>query len=126
GMVALNLGTGESTPILDTDPQERFALLAASRDGRRVVLGLGNGNRYNEFSRSRARTIDTWYAVRDTTTKEYLARVYDPEDVFRSAATSPDGTWLATAGGQGTIKLWDATTGREVRTLRSGVPPPQG
>ena len=31
---------------------------------------------------------------------------------------SPNGWWLASAGGDGTVRLWEAETGREVETFR--------
>ena len=38
-----------------------------------------------------------------------------------SVAWSPDGLRLATAGGEGTVKIWEALTGRELLTLRDHV-----
>ena len=35
-----------------------------------------------------------------------------------SVAFSPDGKWLATAGSDAAIKIWDTKTGRELKTLR--------
>jgi WD40 repeat protein len=34
-----------------------------------------------------------------------------------AVATSPDGRYLVTAGGDGKVKMWDATTGQELLTL---------
>jgi len=35
-------------------------------------------------------------------------------------AVSPDGKWIASACWDGTVKLWDATTGKEIRTFDMG------
>ena len=35
-----------------------------------------------------------------------------------SVAFSPDGKRLASASGDGTVKVWDAATGQEIRTLK--------
>ena len=41
---------------------------------------------------------------------------------INAVAYSPDGRWLATASADRTVKIWEATTGLEVRTLtHSGV-----
>ena len=37
-------------------------------------------------------------------------------DVY-SAAYSPDGSRLVTGGGDGTIRVWDAATGKELRRI---------
>jgi WD40 repeat protein len=42
--------------------------------------------------------------------------------LIQSIAFSPDGEVLATGGGDGTIKLWDVKSGRQIRTL-AGHPP---
>jgi WD40 repeat protein/serine/threonine protein kinase len=41
-----------------------------------------------------------------------------PHGMVRGLAYSPDGGWIAAANHDGTVSLWDATTGRELRTLR--------
>jgi len=41
--------------------------------------------------------------------------------VVRSLAFSPDGRWLASADISGTVKVWNASQGNEVLTLREPV-----
>ena len=43
---------------------------------------------------------------------------YGHSEVVRCVAYSPDGTQVATASMDSTIKLWDARTGAEIKTLR--------
>ena len=40
-------------------------------------------------------------------------------DIVTSAAFSPDGKRLVTAGREGTVKVWDSSTGGELLTLRA-------
>jgi RNA polymerase sigma factor (sigma-70 family) len=44
------------------------------------------------------------------------------KDRVTSAAYSPDGRWIATAGWDGTARIWDAQTGKEVRRLDVAAP----
>ena len=40
-----------------------------------------------------------------------------PRRHVRAVAFSPDGTRLATGSGDGTARVWDAATGRQLRPL---------
>jgi WD40 repeat protein len=56
-------------------------------------------------------------------TPEPIRSLRGHKDRITSVAYSPDGQWIATAAWDGTARLWDARTGKEVRRL--DVPAPQ-
>ena len=45
----------------------------------------------------------------------------DNTDAFWNAVFSPDGTRIATASANGTVKIWDATTGKELLTVNGST-----
>ena len=62
-----------------------------------------------------ASSIGIW--IYDTATGEALDLVTDHTSWAVSVSFSPDGTTLASGGGDGTIRLWDVATGKQLRTL---------
>lgn len=60
--------------------------------------------------------------VMDVARRAWVARLDGHADLVRAVAFSPDGQWLAAAGGEpsrsGEIKIWNAASGALVRTIR--------
>jgi WD40 repeat protein len=81
--------------------------MALSRDGKILVTGSG----------ALFGTLCQW----DVATGHKARRLQPADDGFvmiQSVAVAPDGKTLVSAGLSGAIHFWDATTGKEVRTLR--------
>jgi WD40 repeat protein len=94
--------------------------LAFSADGKRLAAGGVLG------------TIKVWDAVtghgllsiHTSTGAQVAPRILGPGSpvtCINSVAFSPDGTRLATCAMNETVTLWDATTGKEIKTLRKGA-----
>lgn len=122
-----------------------IASFVFSTDGKRLVFGGQNGDLtvWDSLTGEKLLTvttpifIDVWTLSPDgihaaTVNEDWMTRVWDlsPKgsrelftlvphggDWVRRVRYSPDGTRLATAGMDGTAKVFDATTGNEILTL---------
>jgi sugar lactone lactonase YvrE len=101
-----NVETGELSTTLPALGQPGLAL-ACSPDGRFLAVGTGDADR---------------------PTKKGVVRLFDAAGnaavvldghtrIVSAVAFSPDGNMLATGSSDESIKLWDPTTGKELRTL---------
>ncbi|OJJ31438.1 hypothetical protein ASPWEDRAFT_119580 [Aspergillus wentii DTO 134E9] len=77
-----------------------FRSIALSPDGK-MVATMGKYGQY----------IQVW----DTTTATTVVKPEGHTGKIYNLCHSPDGTWVASAGGDNTIRLWDAMTGLQTR-----------
>lgn len=77
-----------------------------SSDGSRLLVGSGVTGSHGHA------------VVFSTETGEVLSEMIGHRDVLYAATFSPDELWVATAGYDREIILWDASTGQPIRTLR--------
>ena len=84
--------------------------LAVSRDGRLLAAAGGNPGRKGEV---KIRSL----AAADAAPIEFTGH----SDAVYALAISPDSKTIATASYDKLIKLWDAATGKEVRTLKDHI-----
>ena len=92
--------------------------VAYSPDGRFLVSAGGQSHDSN-----REGLVQLFDASPDAKEGKELRSFKGHTNVVMSAAFSPDGTRLATASWDGTVKIWDVADGKEVRTLTGHVKP---
>ncbi len=102
------------TPILTLNPGYEVYCAAFSPDGKRLATAGGHSD--NDDQKHRPGEVQLW----DVATGKEILRLPNTahaQVVFR-AAFSPDGTRLATASADHTVKVWDAATGKDLLTLQ--------
>ncbi len=90
----------ESLSVLPGIARTNATAIAVSVHGPRMFLGTGDGS----------------VILRDTNNGTEISCEGHPRRV-NAVAFSPDGKWAVTASGDGTARVWDAPTGKRLRTL---------
>jgi len=102
-----NIQTGESLGILEEF--DEIQSLAFSSDGK--ILAAGNS--VDASKKEVIGTIHIW----DIQTREIMHTLKGHEKTTECLAFSPDGKTLASGGWDGTMRLWDVQTGKQIRIL---------
>lgn len=105
----------QQTGTLDSQSVDITSQLEFSPDGNLIVAGVTLSDETN--------AIQVW----DTATGQMKDRLTNLPSFVESVVFSPDGSLLAGALGDGTIRVWDAAAGRQLRVLdiyyaQSGLP----
>jgi WD40 repeat protein len=64
----------------------------------------------------RTRLVNRW-PLPDQSNSVIIRTLAGHNHTVRSLATAPDGTWLASASDDGTVRIWDVTSGRTIATF---------
>ncbi|HNQ23954.1 MAG TPA: protein kinase [Phycisphaerae bacterium] len=101
--------------VIRTEPNERMATTPDDILVERIVLTC-SGNRFMQtFPYDPVDNEE--YPIQDARTGEESTRLVTP-GTMTAAAFSPDDTRVATGSRDGSIHVWDASTGQELHTLR--------
>jgi WD40 repeat protein len=122
GLGVWEVATGRqllTIPGYVTAPSEGGQAVAFSPDGKRLALaGVSQGKDGKFLPEVKVCEADTG---RD------LYKLPNDEKVttqVTGVAFAPDGKWLVSRSGSGILKVWDMTTGKELRTLPDRIWPP--
>src|SRR4051794_26492752 len=96
-----------------TGSAEAVRALAFTRDGKRLAAAGGLPARKGE--------VLIWDVTAQTVSAAPALKIAGHSDCIYAVAFSPDSATLATAGYDKVIKIWDAATGKELRTLRDHI-----
>jgi WD40 repeat protein len=98
--------TSDMSEILRIDPKANLVFCVASSPDGKVVACSGETNSGTGFIK-----------VFDATNGHELFTITDHKGPVRSVAFSPDGRRLASASDEGMAKIWDAQSGKHLRTI---------
>jgi WD40 repeat protein len=110
----LDAATGK---VLRTLPVDHSAMaVAISPDGKRLLTGTLSRGGVIQVGKKASVFPRTW----DIATGKPLLELDGHNDMVKGAAFFPDGKRMITASGDGTARIWDADTGKELLVLKTG------
>src|SRR5262249_53377524 len=116
-----DLGTGRE-PVVLSDEAQGFSSLAFSPDGKWLATGGGDPPPVVRTPMGKAPPADGQARaihLRDPATGRPSRALRGHVGSIHALSFSADGSWLASAGADGTVRVWDVATG-EVRAILEG------
>src|SRR5262249_33610728 len=107
--------TGRRLLVLGPHRSQVFQL-AFSPDGKRLAAATGTPFQNLPAKARRQDLVDI--KVWDLAGRREVFTVHPGMPLVNGLAFSPNGKYLAAAGGDATVPLWEAATGKKVHTLR--------